>query len=95
MGGGRLCELERAAKKWEPVFPKGARKLRDLSVLHLPRLRRALGDDVDHQFTVEPGAPGEMQTSESAWTSPAMQIWLTILVSCPAPEAPISLQDLA
>ncbi len=28
--------------------------------------------------------------SASACTSPAMQIWLTILVSCPLPGPPIS-----
>ena len=28
--------------------------------------------------------------SASAWTSPAMQIWLTIFVSCPEPAGPSS-----
>ena len=33
--------------------------------------------------------------SDSPCNSPAMQIWLTILVSCPAPTAPISRQARA
>src|SRR5882672_1851767 len=42
-----------------------------------------------------PALSAKFRPSESPWTRPAMQIWLTILVSCPAPEGPSSVTALA
>ena len=61
------------------------------AVVHLPRLRRALADDVEHREDVEPGFLGEsgcLPTTPA--TMPAMQIWLTIFVSWPLPGPPSS-----
>ena len=40
--------------------------------------------------TSSPALAAKLMPSASAWTSPAMQIWLTILVSWPLPGPPIS-----
>ena len=37
-----------------------------------------------------PARAAKLMPSARPWTMPAMQIWLTILVSCPAPARPIS-----
>src|SRR5438445_2832633 len=58
------------------------------AILHLPGLRRALGDHLEHQLRVQAGLESEVQAFREPWTRPAIQIWLTILVSCPAPEGP-------
>jgi hypothetical protein len=44
-----------------------------------------------HRLDIEAGALGEMDGLGQPWTRPAMQIWLTILVSWPEPAGPISL----
>jgi hypothetical protein len=41
-------------------------------------------------FTSSPAFSAKAMPSESPCTSPAMQTWFTILVSCPAPEGPSS-----
>ena len=43
----------------------------------------------------EDGVFAKANPSASPWTRPAMQIWFTILVSCPAPGPPISAAILA
>ena len=60
------------------------------AVVHLPRTGRAFGDRLHHLWDVEARLLRKMDAFGEALNEPAMQIWLTILVSWPAPGAPIS-----
>ena len=62
------------------------------AVLHLPGPGGPLGDHLEHRLAVEPALLAKAIPSDSPCTSPAMQIWLTILVSCPAPAGPMRRQ---
>ena len=57
-----------------------------VAVLHLPGLGGALRNRLETASTSRPALLGEMHALGSPCTRPAMQIWLTILVSWPAPE---------
>ena len=59
------------------------------AILHLPGLGRTLGDRRQHLVGVEAGALGEVDRLGQRLQQPAMQIWLTILVSWPGPAGPI------
>jgi hypothetical protein len=69
-----------------------ARRL--MTVAQLPRLGGAFRNGLDNRVDVQAGFFAKCIPSANGSTRPAMQIWFTVLVSCPDPAVPNRLHIL-